>query len=469
MATPSTISGTTGNTTATRVRGGRPPLPLRVDAVLAALSVALPVVVFVQIALFGADRLEVALFAALAHLILLTTVLACSDGARAALAAPTLRLPAALYILVLLWGLSQLGPWPTGMAKSGWAAAGAPGAVTLDKFATLAEVVKLAGMGAMFLLGVAIARNPLRAARVLDWLINLGLVYTAASLVYFIKWGQPDAEGRLRLAGSLLNPNNTAALLTIFAVLATVAAVRLSRVGTRRLWPMIRPTALLVLAVWAAALTASRGGAVSGLLGIATAGALAAVSARRNGGPARTDLSLAFAAALFLAGAGILLSGGIMPERMLYFSDGVADRLVNIRLYASELEQVPWTGFGLGAFDRFNNLIAGSAEGSRLWQFGAMHNVLLQWIYEAGWPGAILMFAAIAAVLLQVARGFRSAPSAQGAAAIAVSVILLSHGMIDFDLQVPAIATLWALLLGMAWPAERRTADQPPSSPTSMR
>jgi O-antigen ligase len=429
----------------------------------------LPLLVFVEIALFGADRLEVALFAALAQLLLLAVVVLVSPGARAALAAPSLRLPAGLYGLVLLWGLSQLGPWPEGMARSGWAAAGAAPAATLDKFATLAEVVKLTGLGSMFLLGVIMARNPLRASRVLDWLMNLGLLYTAASIAYFLKWGVPDPEGRLRLGGSLLNPNNTAALLTIFAALATVAMVRTVQGGMRNRAALIRPAALLALSVWGAALTASRGGAVSGLLGIAVGGLLAALSGGRRSAAARTDLGLGLAAVLFVLGAGVLLSGGIMPERMLYFSDGATDRLANIRLYASELDHVPWTGFGLGAFDRFNNLIAGSQEGSRLWQFGAMHNVLLQWIYEAGWPGAILMFATLAAVLAQVAAGFRRIPSAPGAAAIAASVILLSHGMIDFDLQVPAIAALWALLLGLAWPPGRRGADQSMSTPTSIR
>jgi O-antigen ligase len=469
MATPSTTSGITVNTTASSVDGGRRPPVLRADPLLGVLPAALPLLVFVEIALFGADRLEIALLAALIQLGLLAWALLGSAGVRAALATPTLKIPAVLFVLVLVWGLSQLGPWPVGMAKSAWAAADATPAATLDKFATLAEVVKLAGLGAVFLLGVAAARNPLRAHRMMDWLINLGLLYAAASIVYFLRWGAPDPEGRLRLAGSLLNPNNTAALLTILAALATVAAVRLPSERARFRWPMVRPAALSGLAVWAAALTASRGGAVSGILGIATAGVLGAVSGRRKAGSAGADISLACAAVLLIGGALVLLSGGIMPERMLMFSDGVSDRLANIRLYASELDHVPWTGFGLGAFDRFNNLIAGSAEGSRLWQFGAMHNIVLQWVYEAGWPGTILMFGAMGAVVWQVIAGFRRAPSAPGAAAIAASVILLSHGMIDFDLQVPAIAALWALLLGLAWPADRRAADQLSSTPTSIR
>lgn len=421
------------------------------------MSVALPTLIFLEIALYGADRVQVALLAAFVHLALLVLLLAFSGAMRAAVGEQQgLRLLYALFAGVVVAGLLQLAPWPTGMAKAGWVAAGAWPAITIDKFATVTELAKLLGLGAVFLMGFGIGRQPGRGERSLFVLMWIAVVYVAASIAYFLAWGTPGAEGRLRLGATLPNPNQAAALCAVLAVIATVTILRwigrgpASRRGQNR-WAingLLLPGALLVASLWALALTESRGGALCGLAGMALAAVLCLGGSQTASGR-QQGKRLMGAACILVAGVAIVFAGGVMPDRMLSLADGVSDRTANIEIYLSRLDLVPWTGFGMGTFNRFNNTIAASSDSTKLWQFGAMHNVFLQWIFEAGWAGALLMFTTVGAVIAGVARGFQRSTSAAGATALAVSAVLILHGLIDFDLQVPALAAVWSLLLGL--------------------
>ena len=49
------------------------------------------------------------------------------------------------------------------MARSAWAAAGAPAAVTIDSFATLVELAKLLGLAAVFMVGVIVGGGERRS------------------------------------------------------------------------------------------------------------------------------------------------------------------------------------------------------------------------------------------------------------------------------------------------------------------
>lgn len=148
-------------------------------------------------------------------------------------------------------------------------------------------------------------------------------------------------------------------------------------------------------------------------------------------------------------GAFMLFGVGAVADRMLQASYGVADRQQILALYLERLPLLPWSGFGLGTFRHFNNIISSALDAERLWTFGAMHNVYLQWIFEGGYVGAGLMFGLVAALLWNIFRRRDRGPNVWSATALGASALLLTHSAIDFDLQVPAIAALWALLLGL--------------------
>ncbi len=153
---------------------------------------------------------------------------------------------------------------------------------------------------------------------------------------------------------------------------------------------------------------------------------------------------------LFAAFAVSALFGpGVVADRMRDVSSGVADRQGIVALYMHRLPLLPWSGFGLGTFRHFNNIIASAADAERLWTFGAMHNVYLQWVFEGGYVGAGLMFGLVAALMWNIARKRGRGSNVWSATALGASALILTHGAIDFDLQVPAIAAVWSLLLGL--------------------
>ncbi len=133
---------------------------------------------------------------------------------------------------------------------------------------------------------------------------------------------------------------------------------------------------------------------------------------------------------------------------MLDASSGIADRQEILALYMQRLPLLPWSGFGLGTFRHFNNIIASAGDAERLWTFGAMHNVYLQWVFEGGYVGAVLMIGLVASLLWSIVSR-RGGAHLWSATAFGTSALILTHGMIDFDLQVPAVAGLWALMLGL--------------------
>jgi O-antigen ligase len=163
---------------------------------------------------------------------------------------------------------------------------------------------------------------------------------------------------------------------------------------------------------------------------------------------------------LLVAATAAFVSQGGFAERLRDYQIGMAGRTAYIDLYAGHLRDVPWTGFGLGTFARFNPLMLGPTAPARFWEFGAMHNVYLQWLYEAGVVGAALMFGCLAWAVGLVGWGLTRPEAGRRwtAAALGTSAMLAAHGLVDFDLQIHGVAALWALVLGAGVGAALRRA-----------
>jgi O-antigen ligase len=422
--------------------------------------------VFAELVAYGGDRREAALAFAALQTLGLCLLLSFTRWAPAELRGRRTLLP--LYLMfagLVAWAGFQLAPAGSGMARMAWAAAGRSPAVTIDAFATLVELAKLLGLGAFFMTAVIIGGGERRARAAFRTVGIAGAAYVAWAVTGFYLHGWGGVVIRAgRLGASLLSPNTTAAVLGLVALVgwaATLGALRgaIARGGeargqaaafARRAWPWI---VLIVAALWALALTGSRGGALSTLLGFGVvSAAVAAATARGGGGVGRglTEMVAAGTGVLVVAVVVALASQGTFASRLRDYQIGLADRIDYLDLYAGHLRDVPWTGFGLGTFARFNPLMLGPSAPSRFWEFGAMHNVYLQWLYEAGIVGSALMFGCVAWAVGIVARGLGRAGAGGrwGAAALGVSAMLAIHGLVDFDLQIHAIAALWALVLG---------------------
>lgn len=206
-------------------------------------------------------------------------------------------------------------------------------------------------------------------------------------------------------------------------------------------------------------LSGSRGGMASSLAGCLVFFAALAVN-RRMGWKAWAVGAIVTAA---LLGGLLMLNPTVFTDR-LGTTQVENDGALRTGAYAQIIDSInsaPWTGFGLGSFDSAFRLYRTPAI--KLW-FEHAHNDYLEAMLELGLPAA---FALLAAVLIPISccvQGIwqRRRQEVFPALALGVSATIGLHGLIDFDLQIPALAASYATLLGLgvaqSW-SSRSSAD----------
>lgn len=418
------------------------------------LPLAVLAVLFLEHALIGCNRTDLALGAAIVQLLLLIGAAAAWPRRLAAPAWPAM----AAFAVVMAAGIFQLLPIP-GLVHPLWLYVSAPPAISLDPFATRVELVKLMAVAASFLLGAMIGQGRGATDR---FFLALALAAIAYCLIAFFGFlispttlfGQPRAYHGDRLAASFLSANTAATLFGSFILLSAGALYRvlLSRDRRRRLSRAAPYALALALALLCLVMTGSRGGLASTLI---SAVALLALALWTRGGKTNPWAGLGAAAGLILAAAGavLLLSGRLVVDRMANLSDGWDFRAALLRDHWAMVKDSPWFGYGLGSFSQLNRLAMPAHDAVMLSMAGATHNVYLQWLTEAGAVGALAMLACVAALALKIAAGALK-PTSEGAWRLAVLAVLLLfglHGAIDYALQVPSMAFYLAVVLGVGY------------------
>src|SRR5207302_7095005 len=137
------------------------------------------------------------------------------------LEAPGLLL--AVTLAVALWSLT---PWTPGGAHPVWAYVGvSPAASTIDKSATSVEIIKLLGLGCMFLIGAATGARDERARFAVQLLVLAGVVFGLWAFIGGVT-GAIAQTGGHRLEAHFVNPNTAG---TVFAVLLLLGVAELLR------------------------------------------------------------------------------------------------------------------------------------------------------------------------------------------------------------------------------------------------
>lgn len=473
MGTPAITTSSTGPTTADVAASGgswipkarATPLTLREWA---ALSVA-PALLIAGHLMYGANTRTVALGLALSEALLLLAWLAFSTRARAGIAEATvLRWPAALFVLTLAVAAWSLTPWVPGGALPIWAWTDTMGAATLDRSATLIEILKLAGLGCMALVGFIQGSRPSAARATLRVVLVAGALYGFFAMARFLAGGEQAAQPH-RMGAGFLSANSAG---TLFAAMTLLSVSWMVQALRRRnpnpppgpdiafLATLASRLALAVLFSACLFLTASRAAiATTGLLlVIYMIWEMLAGGLKVRAGAAVLTTWVAHVVIL-LAGAGALAA-----SRTEALARDFADRGMIFALHWKMFLTSPLFGWGLGTFDQLNQQIMTPASHVVLWQLRAAHNVFLQWLEEAGVVGAAPMFLCIALTILLTFGGLSRRQDARPwlRALILVDGVFLVHGLSDFALQVPSLAAFWAFLLGlqlaMAYPRQRRSA-----------
>lgn len=399
-----------------------------------------------------------------------------------------LALPLLIAAPALLWAVLQLLPLPASLAgrlaDPLWARAGAalgaalPARISSDPAATVAALMRLASELGVFALAVMLLRSRRRARRALSLLAGVAALYALYGLIAFVV--APDKllwfdrwAYRGDLTSTFVNRNSyaTFAGLGLLANLALLAQ-RLNEIaaegGSARgraasllgaaPSAMLRPGLSVLLLASAVVLSHSRGGFLSAGAGTTLLLALLLLG-RRMSGAARLLLGIA---AVVVVASSVWVSGGLTLKR-LGETRLEEERARVYAIVAVGIADRPWIGHGYGAFDLASRAYQ---DGSVLSDYERAHDDYLEAAFELGIPAAVSLIAAIGYVAFSCSVGARRRRRdmvypALGAAAAA---LVACHALVDFSLQIPAVAAWLAVLLGLGYAQSWRSQEGIPVS-----
>jgi O-antigen ligase len=377
------------------------------------------------------------------------------------------------FAVLMAWYWVQASPRLSGgHGHPAWAEASAAlgesvaASASLDPAAGHTLVMKILAYGGIFLLAFVLGRDRVRA-RLAFWAVCVsGFAYAlyglfvhfahSGTVLWFTKDAYPDS-----VTSTFINRNAyaTYAGMTLLAGLALLLS-ELRRFRPERLTPLRifatlsdqgSPSIYLVIAATitglvAVVLTGSRAGLACVVLAlfVFAVGMLIARDMRL-----RTFLIGAVLGAGAIAGI-LSLSGGFLAKRL------ISETAPEARAAVFEVARLaamahPWTGQGLGGFGpAFNRANDGRAVFETY--IDLAHNSYLELAVEGGVPALVLSLMLLAGgvgiCFAGLLRGGRT--TSTSIAAVAIATLVGTHAMVDFGIQMPAVAATFMLLIGVA-------------------
>lgn len=376
--------------------------------------------------------------------------------------------PAALFGLATLWALLQSAPLPQA-AHPLWLVAaqalGRPlaGAMSLNPGETRLAAMRLLTDASVFWLALQLCRRPERAHWLLGAVAAIVGAYSACGLALAPDGGNPFVEtppvpGVAR--ATFVNRNHFATYAGLGVVVATGLALRFFRMAWMQSADGPRPPVLAVATAWRGWLAASLGVlALAGLLGsgsrggtLATAAGLAALLGLLLArGSRRTALGGLLALALVVAlGVGFeFFPDRLVVARLAEAGLGGESRLPVDAIVARAILDHPLTGMGYGAFaDAFPIYRDQSIPTVGVWD--KAHNTWLETLLGLGLVFGAALIASLVWLAGLCAAGAlrRRRDAAAPLIAAAASVVVGVHALVDFSLQIEAVAITYLAILG---------------------
>lgn len=387
-----------------------------------------------------------------------------------------LAAPALFYGLVLAWIFLQWMALPAGLsfwADPLWREAAAalstalPARISINPLATLDGGIRLIAYAGFFWLSFQLLRDPAHAADARRAIIAIGALYSLYGIFALFggeAWllGTAGARPEQSLSSSFVNRNSYAT----FAGLTLLAAVSLFLDRIRHLLVLERPlrrktvliiehivfqTRLLTAAILTIALalflTTSRGGIFASAFAL---GALVLLQLPGRGGRGRRPLGFMV---LIIIGIAVVAGGGNFIDRLerqgLSLETNLRSTLFSTTVEA--IKTAPLKGTGFGTYEQaIEPYRANDPDIFALWE--KAHNTYLENTLELGIPAALALNISILLLARIAWRGVRSRRRHKSFPALGVAATLLValHALVDFSLQIPAIALLYAFILGLA-------------------
>lgn len=388
---------------------------------------------------------------------------------------PNLRhlwVPAASMVIVLLWAAYQLcglAPEAWRNAISAWSlAAGAgapPQAIAIDPARGWEFFLRLLTYLCVFCLAASLGAGSREARTLLAAIVVTASACTGIALAEEVA-ARIGLFGEARQHQAFIGLNGPFATRSHYAAYAGMAGLLAlshtlsfggsfrhggepARLRWRRRLQFLSTSGGLHLAAFVLLTTGvmmswSRGAVLAYVVG------LVALLTFVAGGAWRWLAYLAVASLLLVAAALLPAVEDLVDRLALLSTDVTGGRSDIWRLTVTASAARPWVGWGLGAFDDLYTVY--QSPGLVFHQVHA-HNVYLETALELGFPAAMLFFAAIAWLVMRCWRGVRERTQDRHlpAAAFACSSLIAIHSLVDFSVQIHAVALSFAAILGVGW------------------
>jgi O-antigen ligase len=365
-------------------------------------------------------------------------------------------------LAVILWGLFQLTPG-TGALET---MPPASKTISLNRAASWAAVLQTATLVLVFITSIGIGVSSRKGRFLLQLIVAVSFAIAVYGLVCrFSGFKQvfllPDVAYPGVLTGTFVNRNTAAAYFAIgiaccASLLAEHLQLRIRQLGDR-------------LSGWRLAITSFQGAGLY-LFAVLVIAAATIDTASRAG---TTVAVVAFLAVTFIASyglgsrhasrttmilvgiGGLIVLVAVAGDRLLLRLDHIGfEDESRLAVYADTIGMIgarPILGFGIGAFAEAYPLFHSSNVPSDI-VWNRAHNTYLQTAAELGLVAVFVVVALCGAVLSKMLGAIRTRTESTLLinAALGTSVALALHSLIDFSVQIQAVALTAAALLGAA-------------------
>ncbi|MDH5542618.1 MAG: O-antigen ligase family protein [Nitrospinota bacterium] len=382
-----------------------------------------------------------------------------------------IRFPFWLFISVGAWIFFQNSPFtPLSWQNSAWQDASfalgntVTGSISVNPYESYMGLMKLFTYGTIFFLSFQYSTNTKNAKLILKIVLFSGLAYSAFGLYIYLSgtstvpWHGNDhhSEG---LRSTFANRNHFATYSGMIALVALAQFMDItfkvsgqySYLGeeiVRTLYSILESgwiyIILFIVSFSSLLLTFSRGGLISTTGAIAILFLLYLFSSKNR----KLSIALSFIT-LCICYFGIMSISGETTSNRMRNSDLEDSRMI---VYASTIKGIsesPFFGKGYGtyaeSFPKYRDRETGMF-------FTKAHNVYLETAFELGIPATALLLSAFGALIFTCLRGImmREHNFMFPVIGLASTALVAIHSLFDFSIQIPANASLYALIMGMS-------------------
>jgi O-antigen ligase len=372
------------------------------------------------------------------------------------------------FMLVLAWGIFQIsGLGPESWHHPLWAEAGAAlgqdirGSISLARGDGFESIMRLVMYGAVFFLAVQLGRDRRKAEKIFWALTLAGTVYALYGLVMhlggidLVLWVEKKSTN---VTGTFINRNSFATLTGLCLLCATglymsgfFNALQSRRTGKDKTLHVLQQAfvrgapllACVLILLTALFLTSSRAGVVSSLTAMLVLTVFLGLMIRMAG-----RMYQMLTITMLVAAMGVFfLSGDGWLDRLTATDLEREARMQRYEQTWQAIEQSPWTGYGIGSYEQTFFMFADERTVTSY----MAHNDWLEMIFELGIPMAVLWFAVLGGLGARCLVGFfrRGRDHVYPMVGFCACVLVGLHSLVDFSLQIPAVAVTFAVVLGV--------------------